>query len=206
MNKMANVSYDRDAAAKRERELLAAYRAGDENAMAELVEMYRKPLYAFILRMIANHDEANDIFQDVWFRAIRHIARYKEKSFMSWLFRIAHNVIIDRARRRQTASMAEPHPDENDVRSSAIEALADPAPTPDRLVAGKETGELIATAVASLPPEQREVFLLRMEADVPFKEIAAMQGVSINTALARMQYALEKVRAALSPREGGTPR
>lgn len=204
MTKMENAAYDRDAAAKREREVLAAYRGGDENALTELVEISRKPLYAFILRMVEMHDEANDIFQEVWFRAIRNIGRYKEKSFMNWLFRIAHNVIIDRARRRQTAAVAEPRPNEEDAGTRAIEAMADPAPAPDRLVIGKETGELIGAAVAALPAEQREVFLLRMDADISFKEIAAMQGVSINTALARMQYALEKIRAALTLREGET--
>jgi RNA polymerase sigma-70 factor (ECF subfamily) len=188
----------REDAARQERAWLEAYRAGDIDALGQLVELYRKPLYAFILRMTGSRHEADDIFQDVWFRAIRHMKLYRQKSFISWLFRIAHNVIVDRARRRQVQNVAEIPSHEAEKEERPIESLADPQPGPDQIAIGRETADRIAAAVAVLPPEQREVFWLRMEGDMPFKEIAALQNVSINTALARMQYALEKVCAALA--------
>lgn len=195
---MRENSEGREATAQKERALLQAYRRGEIRALGDLVELYRKPLYAFIVRMTGSQHEADDIFQDVWFRAIRHMNTYRQKSFASWLFRIAHNVIVDRARHRKVEGVVEPVTDGDTPQENWIEHFADPGPGPDQIAIGRETATRIAAAVAALPPEQREVFLLRMEADVPFKEIAAIQNVSINTALARMQYALEKVRAALS--------
>lgn len=177
-------------------EWLAEYRKGNAEALGKVVAHYRRPLYAFILRMTEGKADADEIFQDVWFRAIRSLEGYRDERFLSWLFRIAHNLVIDRARRnRPVVSLdAGPGPDgENPIESRH----ASPALPPDRIVAGHDTGARIEAAVRGLPQEQREVFLLRTEGDVPFKDIARIQGTSINTALARMQYALQKLRTEL---------
>lgn len=177
-----------------ERTWLAEYRQGNADALGKLVESYRRPLFGFILRMTEGREDAEEIFQEVWFRAIRALDTYREKSFLSWLFRIAHNLVIDRARRIKPVELPR-NPDGDD---SPIETrMADPAPGPDIAVAGRDLGIRIAAAVAGLPVEQREVFLMRMEGDLAFKDIARIQGTSINTALARMQYALTKLRAQL---------
>jgi RNA polymerase sigma-70 factor (ECF subfamily) len=169
---------------------VAEYRRGNAEALGRLVEHYRRPLFGFILRMMEGHVDAEEVFQEVWFRAIKHIDQFREKNFLSWLFRIAHNLIIDRARRaRPTVDI--------DGESGEGSRLFSPAVAPDRTVAGKDMGRRIAQAVKALPEEQREVFLMRTEGDIPFKEIAKIQGTSINTALARMQYALTKLRTEL---------
>ena len=179
-----------------ERELLARYRAGDASALGELVEIFRRPLFGFIFRMTDGRDDPDDIFQEVWLRVIKHQARYTHKNFKSWLFRIAQNLVIDRARKQkpivdlQSSAMRE----EENVFETRIE---DKGLTTPAQIDAKTLGEQIVAAVRTLPDDQRAVFLMRTEADLPFKEIAKIQGTSINTALARMQYALAKLRDAL---------
>jgi RNA polymerase sigma factor (sigma-70 family) len=175
-------------------EWLAEYRRGNVEAFGRLVAHFRRPLYAFILRMIGNAADADEVFQETWFRAIRNLDGYRDDRFLSWLFRIAHNLVIDRARKAKPVVPLDGQGEEHESRGDRLPSAV---AMPDGAIAGRETGERIAAAVRDLPPEQREVFLLRTEGDVPFREIARIQGTSINTALARMQYALQKLRIAL---------
>lgn len=179
-----------------EQEWLAAYRQGQVEALGKLVEHYRRPLFGFILRMTEGREDAEEIFQEVWFRVIKNQHNYKHKSFKSWLFKIAHNLVIDRARKRR------PIVDLN-VASEAGEDVLETRVEAGGLSSAQEIdagilGKRIAAAVSQLPDHQREVFLMRSEADLPFKEIARIQGVSVNTALARMHYAVHKLRDRLS--------
>ena len=174
---------------------LAEYRRGSVDSLGKLVEHLRRPLFAFILKMTEGREDAEEIFQEVWFRVIRSLDSYREKRFISWLFRIAHNLIIDRARKARP--MADPHPIEPGQPDEIETRIPAPGITPARQAEGHDLGQRIAAAVRCLPQEQKEVFLMRMEGNLPFKEIAKIQGTSINTALARMQYALAKLRDEL---------
>jgi len=175
-------------------ELVKCYRSGDVGALQRLVEKYERPLLGFITHMVEGHDEAQEIFQEVWFRAINRLDRYRHRNFGGWLIRIARNLVIDRARRhRPDWSLDAEYADGWTLHGM----LASASPDPFRAAADAETGRRIREAVAALPAEQREVFLLRVQANFSFKEIARIQRVSINTALARMQYALKKLRTAL---------
>ncbi len=176
-------------------ELLAAYRSGETEALGRLVEKYRRPLFGFVLRFSGGREDAEEVFQEVWVRAIRNMKSYRHKSLISWLFRIAHNLMIDRARQRKPLLSLDTASTEDGVALS--EKLASIRLRPDDEVGGRELGLRIETAAAQLPPEQREVFWLRMQADLSFKEIAKIQKCSINTALARMQYAVSKLRKEL---------
>ncbi|MDI6775138.1 MAG: sigma-70 family RNA polymerase sigma factor [Verrucomicrobiota bacterium] len=177
-----------------DKELLTRYRRGDVDALGVLVEKYRRPLFAFILNMIGGQNEADEIFQEVWFRAIRSLAGYEERNFFGWLARIAHNFVIDRARRKRSdVSLDEELADGVPLR----DAIPGATPDPEREIEKKDLAARLAKAVECLPAEQKEVFLMRIQADLPFKEIARAQKVSINTALARMQYALAKLRPML---------
>lgn len=177
--------------------LLAAWRRGDAEALGRLVEKYQRPLFAFLNRFAARPGEADEWFQETWVRAIRHMNFFRQKNLLGWLFRIAHNLVIDHARRRRPdCSLDAPLPDGT---ATLADVLPAPTPSPAAETAGRDLGRLIVAATARLPVEQREVFWLRMDAGLAFKEIARIQRCSINTALARMQYALDKLRAALGP-------
>ena len=163
--------------------------------MGKLVEHFRRPLFGFILKMTEGREDAEEVFQEVWFRVIRSLDSYREKRFISWLFRIAHNLIIDRARKARP--MFDPHPVEPGQPDDIETRIPSTGISPALQVEGRDLGRRIAAAVSLLPQEQKEVFLMRMEGDLPFKEIAKIQGTSINTALARMQYALAKLKDEL---------
>lgn len=175
-------------------ELLTRYRAGDPNALDALIEQYRRPLYGFILNMTNRPGDADDVFQDVWLRALRNMDKYENHGFLSWLIRIARNLIIDRFRKRQPEVSYE---QENEEGCSMEDTLADHRRGPDDNLAIDDMALSIRNAVGELPEDQKEVFLMRIEAELTFKDIAIIQGVSINTALARMQYALTKIRTKL---------
>lgn len=177
-------------------QLLAAYRAGDTESLGELVEKYKRPLFGFILRFSEGREDADEVFQEVWVRAIKNMNRYRQKNLLSWLFRIAHNLMIDRIRRNKSVVSLDTSASEDGI--SLGEQLATTLLGPDSETGGRDLGVRIEAAAAQLPPEQREVFWLRMQADLSFKEIAKIQKCSINTALARMQYAVSKLRKELA--------
>ncbi|MEM4188831.1 MAG: sigma-70 family RNA polymerase sigma factor [Candidatus Hadarchaeum sp.] len=195
----------RDELRKKERALLAAYRKGNVEALAQLVELYRKPLYAFILRMLPGSDDADDVFQEVWLRAVKNLPHYRQHRFLSWLFSIAHNLIVDRFRREHRPAATSVDVDSDTMQTADLLAQTpDPRPGPDHLVAVQDLTEKLRAALDLLTPEQREVFMLRAYAQLSFKEIARIQKVSINTALGRMYYAVQKLREALREKTEGS--
>ncbi len=177
-----------------DRELIDRYRHGDVDALDSLIDRHQRMLFGYIVNMTGRRDGADDIFQEVWLKVIRKLDQYRDDNFGGWLVRIARNVAIDRIRRRKP-ELSLDQEDENG-RGIARTLAADGA-LPSGELAARDLGVRIAAAVATLPVEQREVFVMRTQVDLSFKEIARLQGVSINTALARMQYALTKLRPLL---------
>ena len=175
---------------------LAAYKDGDPEALGRLVEKYKRPLFGFILKFSEGREDADEVFQEVWVRAIKNMNRYRQKNLLSWLFRIAHNLMIDRVRRRKPVCSLDAQASDDGLQLH--ERLAAPVLNPATVMGGRDLGASIDAAVALLPVDQREVFWLRMQAGLPFKEIAKIQKCSINTALARMQYAVSKLRKELA--------
>jgi len=175
--------------------LIRRYLNGDLSAFEALVERHQRPVFAYLLKMTGRKGDAEDIFQEMWMRALRHLSSYKQKNFRGWLFRIARNLVIDRARRaRPDVSLDAPR--ENGFPLS--ETMPASAPDPGEQAAHRQLAARIEAAVDTLPAEQKEVFVMRMQGGLPFREIATAQGVSINTALARMQYAVRKLRPLLA--------
>ncbi|OGV60103.1 MAG: hypothetical protein A2498_02155 [Lentisphaerae bacterium RIFOXYC12_FULL_60_16] len=174
----------------------AAYRDGEEAALERLIERHRGPLFGYLVNMCRNTADAEELFQDVWLKVIRKPEAFRGGNLGGWLMRVAHNLVIDRSRKR-TPDLTLDVTDEAGERP-LIDRVASPEATPAEALAAGDLGRQIERAVATLPPDQREVFLMRVESDLPFKEIARIQKVSINTALARMQYALNKLRPLMA--------
>ncbi|MBO5959359.1 MAG: sigma-70 family RNA polymerase sigma factor [Lentisphaeria bacterium] len=175
-----------------DQELIRAYLYGDPAAFDLLYERYRRPLYGYLKNLLRG-EQANldDIFQKTWLKAIDNLHRYENREkFSAWLMRIAYHLTIDLYRKGKR--LAESEFDEK------FEALlpADESFAPDSQIRNRELADAIEEAVQTLSPEIRSVFLMRCE-DLSFKEIAAIQKCSINTCLARMQYALKKLRVQL---------
>ena len=172
------------------------YNRGDVTALGRLVEHYRKPLYAFIYNMLQGRGDAEEIFQEVWLRAIKNMPKYRDKNFLGWLFRIAHNLFIDVVRKDRR--LVFPAGDsEFGPETSVIDRFPARDASPDQMMANTDLGQRIKVALAELPEDQREVFIMRTEADISFKEIARIQNTTLNTALSRMHYAVQRLRPLL---------
>lgn len=177
-----------------DRDLIARYKKGDIDSLDALVQRYKRQLYGYILKMSVNHSDADEIFQEAWVKVIRKISLYRNNNFLGWLIRITHNVIIDKVRRKKPNVSLDA---EREDGASLASVLPDDGPTPTDGIQNEDLADAINRALDILPDEQKEVFLLRTKMDISFKEIAKIQKISINTALARMQYALSKLREPL---------
>ena len=168
--------------------LIDQYLDGQANGFDSLYERYRKPLYSYLNRMLPGQTaRVDDLFQGTWIKVLKNLQAYTDRqSFVSWLFRIAHNTAVDDLRQEQRH---ETEPMDDRPFSSTREV-------PVKAVKQAEMAEAIAAAVDRLPPDQREVFLLRQN-QISFKEIAEMQECSLNTALGRMHYAIQSLRKEL---------
>lgn len=188
--------------------LMMRFQGGDQSAFARLVRRHKTPVYNFILRSVRSREVAEDLVQDVFVKVVQNAADFKhEARFSTWAYTIARNVCIDHL--RKAALRRHPSLDQAANNNSGEdgptlgERIADAhfASAVDRVAIGTELGQRITRAVEELPPEQREVFLLREVANVPFKEIAEIVGVPENTTKSRMRYALERLQQALAEYE-----
>ena len=186
--------------------LIDRYNRGETKALNDLVERYRRPLYSFLWRMTGSGSESDEIFQNTWLRVINKAHGFRQERFKGWVFKIAHNLVIDWSRRQRKQVSLDAVCGSSEGDQTLGDRLADDGPRPDSQANSEDIRKAIELALAQLPDDQREVFVLRMNADVPFKEIAEIQGVSLNTALARMQYALSKMRKLLKDYQPGGER
>jgi RNA polymerase sigma-70 factor (ECF subfamily) len=172
-------------------ELMRRFRAGEGEAFPVLVQRHRARVFAFVLRLTQDRSQAEDVLQETWLRVVRGAAAYQATAkFTTWLYTIARNVCVDGARRERHRA-AEPL--EEEPRDAGT-----PWNDPERGAASAELRPLLEAAVAALPEEQREVFLLRELAGIPFAEIARMTRAPEPTVKSRMRYALEALQKSLS--------
>jgi RNA polymerase sigma-70 factor, ECF subfamily len=187
----------------RDESLMTRYRGGDVRAFERLLSRHKKPVFNFLLRHVGNRAVAEELLQEVFLRVIRSASSYQEQArFTTWLYTIARNLCVDTARRaehRRAASLDAPTTGaEGEADRTLMEVVADPAGDPSREAQARELRVRIEQAIAALPDEQREVFLLRERAGLPFREIASIVGVPENTVKSRMRYALTRLREALA--------
>ncbi|MCO5170516.1 MAG: sigma-70 family RNA polymerase sigma factor [Planctomycetes bacterium] len=184
-------------------ELLERYRRGDARAMDRLVERHAGAVYAFARRMVGDGPGLDDLVQEVWLKVLRGTGAFDGRSrFTTWLFAVTRNACLDHARRRRRAPPGAEGAGEAEAAASAVDGVVDPGPPVLDRVARRELGAMLEQAVAALPLEQREVFLLREHTDLSFEEISASLGVPRDTAKSRMRYALAHVRRFLRDRLG----
>jgi RNA polymerase sigma-70 factor (ECF subfamily) len=187
--------------------LMMKFQAGDRAAFASLVRRHKTGIYNFILRLTRSSSAAEDLVQDVFVKVVQSSADFKHESrFSTWAYSIARNICIDHLRKmsfRNHASLDQSLRDDAPDGPTLLDRTPDahPSASVDRAVIGQELGGRITRGVESLPAEQREVFLLREIANLPFKDIATITGVPENTVKSRMRYALERLQESLQEYE-----
>lgn len=173
--------------------LLNSYLSGDCAAISQLIDRYSRRVRDYIRMMVKDTDVADDVLQDTLIKAVRFIdeGRYADNGkFLSWLLRIAHNQVIDYFRQQKSSRAI----NESDSGYNVLGTLRFAEHTvEDRMVAEQIEAD-VRRMIDFLPEEQREVVMLRYYSGLSFQEIAEQTGVSINTALGRMRYALINLR------------
>ena len=173
-------------------ELIQGYKNGDYACFDVLLSRYQAKVYGYIFSVVKDKDVADDIFQDTFFKVVSTInsGTYRdENKFIHWVMRIAHNLIVDYFRRNNKMPIVPNRPD-----CDIIENLKLHDDNVELSIMRQQTNRNIRKLVKMLPPEQRRVVILRHYGKCDFKDIAARTGVSINTALGRMRYAIINLR------------
>lgn len=174
-------------------ELVDAFQGGDLAAFDVLVYRWDRKIQAAIFRIMGTEDEARDLCQEAFLRAYRALGGFKgEARFSSWLYQIALNLCRDRMRRSKGRTLVS-----LDELEEAGNGLLQKGPTPLELVEAGDMSRAVASAVAALPAEQREVIVLKEYQDLTFVEIAEILGVPLSTVKTRLYRGLGQLRHKL---------
>lgn len=172
--------------------LVKSYVAGDENALATLINRHQSKIYGFIYSKVTDRDVSDDIFQDTFIKVIKTLKSHaynEEGKFLPWVMRIAHNLIVDHFRRNKKMPMFR-----ETEEFSIFSIMSDEVPNIEARMITAQVETDLKKLIQELPQDQREVLMMRIYQDLSFKEISEQTGVSINTALGRMRYALMNLR------------
>ena len=175
-----------------DQELIRTYISGDQSAFEVLLKRHKDRIFTKIFLMVKDRDIANDVFQDTCIKVVQTLQRGKyneEGKFLPWVLRIAHNLVIDHFRRSNKMPAVRSDGEHDVVATIGRDELNDE----DQMVRDQIMGE-VKGLLQHLPPEQKEVVVMRLYYKMSFKEIAEMNNISINTALGRMRYALINLR------------
>ena len=172
--------------------LVSQYIQGDETSLSMLIKRHQQRLYSFIYSKVYDRDVTEDVFQDTFIKVIRTLKRgnYNEEGkFLPWVMRIAHNLVIDYFRKNNRMPKFN-----NSGDFDIFSVLSDNSLNAEGELVQSQIVHDIRAMVEKLPEEQKSVLVMRMYNDMSFKEISENTGVSINTALGRMRYALINLR------------
>lgn len=175
--------------------LVKNYVSGDENALALLIKRHQSKIYGFIYSKVTDRDIADDIFQDTFIKVIKTLksnAYNEEGKFLPWVMRISHNLIVDHFRKNKKMPM---HRETEEF--SIFSIMSDNSPNVESRIITEQVENDLQRLIEELPDDQKEVLQMRIYQDLSFKEIADLTGVSINTALGRMRYALMNLRKVI---------
>lgn len=175
--------------------LIGAYRAGDEEALGELFRRYRGIAYRVAFRLLGNEADALDAVQDGFVKAITHLNGFEGRSaFKTWLLRIVSNAALDLGRqrgRRDTMSLDSVDPDSAEIDQSHDEP-------PGARLDHEDLRTSLDAALKELPEAQRRTFILHVDGELSYREVAETLGISIGTVMSRLFYARQKLRSALA--------
>ncbi len=180
-------------------QLIDVYLEGNEKAFEVLLNRYQQKIYTSIYLFVKDDMLAQDIFQEVFIKIIRTLREGKynhEGKFGPWAQRIAYNLCVDYFRRNKRRNVVQ-----GNESFDVFDVLSSNDMNAEQNIIRSQTHNKIRSLVDKLPPEQREVVILRHYADMSFKEIAGLTRVSINTALGRMRYALINIRKMVEEKE-----
>ncbi len=181
-------------------ELIKQYLDGDKASLDHLINRHKNKVYSYIFMVVKNRELAEDIFQDAFIKVIKslHAGKYNDEGrFVSWVMRIAHNLIIDYYRKdKQLKTVSD---DQSDV--PLLDTMQFSDDTIEQELVSTQVHKDIKGLITHLPAEQKEVIMLRYYYDMSFKEIAEHTGVSINTALGRMRYAIINMRKVMEQQQ-----
>lgn len=172
--------------------LVSRYIKGDENALETLILRHKQRIYSFIYSKVYDRDITEDVFQDTFIKVIRTLKKggYNEEGkFLPWVMRIAHNLVIDHFRKNARMPKFNNTDDFN-----IFSVLSDGSLNAENSIIKNQVEKRVRLLIEELPEEQKKVLEMRMYAEMSFKEISHKTGVSINTALGRMRYALINMR------------
>lgn len=179
-------------------QLMRRFQAGDARAFERLVRRHRSAIWNFLLRHVGDRPRAEDLLQETLLRAVKASAEWEDRAKVTtWLFTIARNLATDELR-RAVHRRAEPLDGRGDGSLAPIDGAAADGPPPDASAEGALLRPRLQAALAALPADQREVFVLREQGGLGFREIAEVTGVPENTVKSRMRYALEGLRRTLA--------
>ncbi|MAU37024.1 MAG: RNA polymerase subunit sigma-24 [Flavobacteriales bacterium] len=181
-----------------DQELVAKYLNGDNSSFELLLMRHKNKVFSFIMSKIKNRDLTEDLFQDTFIKVINSLQKGKyneEGKFLPWMMRIAHNLVIDHFRKQSKIKTIKPRHDFN-----IFDLINDGNRGHDENMIRKQVHADLNMLIDDLPSEQMQVLKMRYFEDLSFKEISNLTGVSINTALGRMRYALINLRALANER------
>jgi RNA polymerase sigma-70 factor (ECF subfamily) len=174
-------------------QLMLAYREGDAGAFEELYRRHKGGLFRFVTRSVRDRAVAEELYQEIWMRAIEARGRYQVQArFTTWLYTIAHNRLVDHWRKRGLSLVSL-----DTEEGSAHEPAGNPGDEPLQIAAARQGAARFAAALEALPPAQREAFLLHHEAEMGVAEIARATGTNEEAAKSRLRYAVAKLKQAM---------
>jgi RNA polymerase sigma-70 factor (ECF subfamily) len=185
-----------DNAGETDEALMGRYARGDATAFERLYERHETRTWRYLERNVGNRATADELMQEVWFSVARDAVRYRPTAkFTTWLFTIAHNRLIDWSRtHRQPVSLDSLG---HEAGAAIAQLTTDPSLGPFAAAVADEQAGAVARALAQLPVEQRDAFLLQMEAELSIEEIATITATHFETAKSRLRYARLKLRELL---------
>lgn len=175
--------------------LVNSYISGNEAALETLIKRHQSRIFGFIYSKVGDRDLADDIFQDTFIKVIRTLksnAYNEEGKFLPWVMRIAHNLIVDHFRHNKKMPLYR-----ETEEFSIFSVMTDDSLTIENKLISDQVTKDLRQIVEELPDDQKEVLMMRLYQDMSFKEISEATGVSINTALGRMRYAVINLRKVI---------